>query len=1016
MSIHRGGPPGAVAVTYNSMAPLSPTRRSVSSYSEGGSVSSTASKLPPKFSSTSTSSASTTTSSVSSSNNRDRYNNLSASNNLTDSEFRSKYSPDNYVPSIYRSNGSNSSLSSNSSTLNGHCKSFPTSSSTSGLAELHGGDERDSIGYREHRDRSYSNETTNSLVGGDKWAVNNRHTKRRNNPTNTLLTGHDQIDSAAAPTEVTHHQTSSSSSSLEQDHDSNIIPDIARNNILHHGNNVNNKTAIAVVDNDNNNANNNNDHDRQQQYSDDQHHRIINNHNDRDYDDNYLNHHGHPTLAGYTQRSYSSVTAATTPAVTTTTTTITTTNTATILLLSSSPSSSSLSSSTTSHQLTSPVDSPASESYNSTTTTPLTTPIASIASVTDNYTFYNTLSSTSATSGDGGGSAAPADNRACSWTKKIPPTNPDNSTELVTNNNDQENSNSRNNPVLKEPTTGAVSTVGDTLLESLHSSILSTHFYSLESSNSSTNRMSNDNNDYQQQQRLTSKRDVTNNSDDGFDEIRLESNEYTDDFPLDNNKYLENVKTNSIIEKPQDNNPTRPAYSQVASGFCKVPVDLNTKVTSRPLGTHNDDSGKASNSKAPFDWQKEETLADGARFNPSSSSAGSSNLNPPVGVHQGVSRGINDQIEESSSSRPPRSSRIPTRRDENYGLNGLRNIGNTCFMNSVIQCLSNTKPLLEYLLNEQYLNDINQTTSSMKGALIKAFAQVINELWESSGDHVVNTSSLKNQIQRFAPRFMGYAQQDAQEFLRYLLEGLHEDVNRVAVKPQPILTDIPDHFTDSQKATESWKRYLRSEDSTIVDAFVGQLRSSLQCTSCDHISVTLDPFWDLSLPIPTRSGTVKLNQCLEHFTKTEIMDGDEKPTCSKCQMRRKCTKRFSIQKFPKILVIHLKRFSPTERFRSKLSVLVDFPLTGLDLSAFAATGVQGCTYNLYGVANHSGTPYSGHYTAYCKHPYSGEWHEYNDSRVSSVSASSVISSEAYVLFYEQQSQSQQQQQPLSHHL
>ncbi|XP_074111262.1 uncharacterized protein LOC141535297 isoform X3 [Cotesia typhae] len=1126
MSIHRGGPPGAVAVTYNSMAPLSPTRRSskalehmsysaatsttclpgarknyysparsVSSYSEVGSVSSAASKLSPKFSSTSTSSASSTASLVSSSNNRDRYNNLSASNNLTNSEFRSKYSPDNYVPTIYRSNGSTSSLSSNSSTLNGHCKSFPTSSSTSGLAELHGGDERDSIGYREHRDRSYSNETTNSLVGGDRWAVNNRYTKRRNNPTNTLLTGHDQIDSAAAPTEVTHHQTSSSSSSsLEQDHDSNIIPDIARNNILYHGNNVNNKTIIAVVDNDNNNANNNNDHDRQQQYSDNQNHRIINNHNDSDYDDNYLNHHGHPTLAGYTQRSYSSVTAATTPAVTTTTTTITTTNTATTLLLSSS-----LSSSTTSHQLTSPVDSPASESYNSTTTTPLATPIASIVSVTDNNTFYNNLSSTSATSGDGGGSAAPADNRACSWTKKTPPTNPDNSTELVTNNNDQENSNSRNNPVvLKEPTTtGAVSSVGDTLLESLHSSILSTHLYSLESSNSSTNWVSNDdNNDYQQQQRLTSKKDVTNNSDHGFDEIHLELNEYTDDSPLDNNKYLENVKTNSIIEKPQDNNPTRPAYSQVASGFCKVPVDLNNKVTSRPLGTHNNDSGKASNSKSFFDWQKEETLADGARFNPSSSSAGSSTLNPPVGVHQGVSRGINDQItallvyyqyrrlivnnlinwclwsiwtlavlgiifaffiglatplktkkphvpalyrsrltcslvshvvrerpivarvkEESSSSRPPRSSRIPTRRDENYGLNGLRNIGNTCFMNSVIQCLSNTKPLLEYLLNEQYLNDINQTTSSMKGALIKAFAQVINELWESSGDHVVNTSSLKNQIQRFAPRFMGYAQQDAQEFLRYLLEGLHEDVNRVAVKPQPILADIPDHFTDSQKATESWKRYLRSEDSTIVDAFVGQLRSSLQCTSCDHISVTLDPFWDLSLPIPTRSGTVKLNQCLEHFTKTEIMDGDEKPTCSKCQMRRKCTKRFSIQKFPKILVIHLKRFSPTERFRSKLSVLVDFPLMGLDLSAFAATGVQGCTYNLYGVANHSGTPYSGHYTAYCKHPYSGEWHEYNDSRVSSVSASSVISSEAYVLFYEQQSQSQQQQQqPLSHHL
>lgn len=118
-----------------------------------------------------------------------------------------------------------------------------------------------------------------------------------------------------------------------------------------------------------------------------------------------------------------------------------------------------------------------------------------------------------------------------------------------------------------------------------------------------------------------------------------------------------------------------------------------------------------------------------------------------------------------------------------------------CFMNSVIQCLSNTRPLLEYLLNEQYLSDINTTTSSMKGALIKAFSQVIQELWEENCDHSVNTSNFKSQIQRFAPRFMGYSQQDAQEFLRYLLEGLHEDVNRVKVKPQPILTDIPDNYS-----------------------------------------------------------------------------------------------------------------------------------------------------------------------------------------------------------------------------
>ncbi|XP_044762795.1 ubiquitin carboxyl-terminal hydrolase 8-like isoform X2 [Coccinella septempunctata] len=337
------------------------------------------------------------------------------------------------------------------------------------------------------------------------------------------------------------------------------------------------------------------------------------------------------------------------------------------------------------------------------------------------------------------------------------------------------------------------------------------------------------------------------------------------------------------------------------------------------------------------------------------------------------------------------------------GLNGLKNIGNTCFMNSVIQCLSNTRQLSEYLRQDAYIKDINTTNSSMKGSLIKAFAEVIKELWaEDSCDRAVNTASLKGQIQRFAPRFMGFAQQDAQEFLRYLLEGLHEDVNRVKEKPKPIHTEIDDKLNDLEKSAESWNRYLRMDNSRIVDIFVGQLKSTLKCTFCGHCSVTFDPFWDLSLPIPMRTGQLRLSQCLESFTREETLDGDEKPTCSKCKERRKCTKSFSIQKFPKILVIHLKRFSPTERFRGKLSVTVDFPLEGLDMSKYAAEEVTSSRYNLYAVSNHSGTTYSGHYTAYCRHPYAMSWHEYNDSRVSSVSPRSIVSSEAYVLFYEQE--------------
>jgi len=334
----------------------------------------------------------------------------------------------------------------------------------------------------------------------------------------------------------------------------------------------------------------------------------------------------------------------------------------------------------------------------------------------------------------------------------------------------------------------------------------------------------------------------------------------------------------------------------------------------------------------------------------------------------------------------------------NQGINGLRNIGNTCFMNSVIQCLSNTKPLMNYLAQDDYSREINTSSSSMKGSLVKAFATVIKGLWKVNG-RVVDPSSLKGAIQRFAPRFSGYNQEDSQEFLRYLLEGLHEDVNRVTTRPAPINTEIDTSLSVSEQAMEAWKRYIRRDDSHLVDLFVGQLKSTLQCTHCNHESVTFEPFWDLSLGIPSRSGDVSLLECFDAFTKEETLDGDEMPSCEACKMRRKSTKRYTLYRLPKILVVHLKRFSPTERFRQKLSSVVSFPLSGFSLSRYTDS-VTCSSYNCYAISNHSGTLSSGHYTAYAKHPNSGQWHLYNDTRVSKCSSSSVITNEAYLLFFE----------------
>ncbi|XP_067307001.1 ubiquitin carboxyl-terminal hydrolase 2a isoform X1 [Pseudorasbora parva] len=333
------------------------------------------------------------------------------------------------------------------------------------------------------------------------------------------------------------------------------------------------------------------------------------------------------------------------------------------------------------------------------------------------------------------------------------------------------------------------------------------------------------------------------------------------------------------------------------------------------------------------------------------------------------------------------------------GLVGLRNLGNTCFMNSILQCLSNTQSLRDYCLHNSHRRDLNNN-SRTNTALMEEFAKLIQTMWTSSSSEAVSPSEFKTQIQRFAPRFVGYNQQDAQEFLRFLLDGLHNEVNRVTVRPRGNIEDF-DHLSDEEKGKKMWSKYLEREDSKIVDLFVGQLKSSLTCSECGYCSTVFDPFWDLSLPISKKGyGEVSLMDCMRLFTKEDVLDGDEKPTCYRCKARRRCTKKFTVQKFPKILVLHLKRFSEARIRTSKLSTFVNFPMKDLDLREFASDRSSSAVYNLYAVSNHSGTTMGGHYTAYCCNPDNGEWYTYNDSRVTPMSTSQVRSSDAYVLFYE----------------
>uniref|UniRef100_A0A674B4X3 ubiquitinyl hydrolase 1 n=1 Tax=Salmo trutta TaxID=8032 RepID=A0A674B4X3_SALTR len=178
------------------------------------------------------------------------------------------------------------------------------------------------------------------------------------------------------------------------------------------------------------------------------------------------------------------------------------------------------------------------------------------------------------------------------------------------------------------------------------------------------------------------------------------------------------------------------------------------------------------------------------------------------------------------------------------GFTGLVNLGNTCFMNSVIQSLSNTRELRDYFHDRAFENEINcNNPLGTGGRLAIGFAVLLRALWKGT-HHAFQPSKLKAIVACKASQFTGYAQHDAQEFMAFLLDGLHEDLNRIQNKPYTETVDS-DGRLDEVVADEAWQRHKMRNDSFIVDLFQGQYKSKL-------VSITFDPFLYLPVPLPQK--------------------------------------------------------------------------------------------------------------------------------------------------------------------
>jgi ubiquitin carboxyl-terminal hydrolase 8 len=378
------------------------------------------------------------------------------------------------------------------------------------------------------------------------------------------------------------------------------------------------------------------------------------------------------------------------------------------------------------------------------------------------------------------------------------------------------------------------------------------------------------------------------------------------------------------------------------------------------------------------------------------------------------------------------------------GSVGMHNLGNSCFINSIIQCLNHMEPLTQYFLEGTYANDLNRKNPLGSGGRVAtAYSALLKEVW--SGKYsALAPRMLKQTVASFAPQFNNSFQHDSQEFCQFLMDGLHEDCNRV--KNKPYVEELEGlGMEDSKAAIETWKKHLLRHDSIIVDRCQGMHRSHLTCTKCGRESIKFDAFCTISLPLIADKGDQGMNiqDCIEKFLEGEQLDELNAWYCPSCKKHVCALKMIALWSVPDILILHLKRFTfdhcsvRNDVIRSKINDTVRFPIERLDLTkhvlgpidedappiyrvrhsfpVFSFIIVKSLTSTdssppqhthahlaqLYGVSEHVGpTANSGHYTATVRNSKDDRWFRYNDAHVGETTADAAVTGGAYLLFYE----------------
>jgi ubiquitin C-terminal hydrolase len=341
---------------------------------------------------------------------------------------------------------------------------------------------------------------------------------------------------------------------------------------------------------------------------------------------------------------------------------------------------------------------------------------------------------------------------------------------------------------------------------------------------------------------------------------------------------------------------------------------------------------------------------------------------------------------------------------------GLQNVGQTCYMNSTIQCLSNIQYLSDYLI--KHYGKFNVKSQP----LAVAFSSLVYDLFTTEKKYIA-PGLFKKIIGKLNPLFEGMHAADAKDLIFFLLEKLHQELNKITNIKEETNIDYAqlekDSFYENKMLHHFIKDYTEKNRSIISDTFYGIVRSTMKCNTCGKIKYSFQTFNLLIFQLKNvkeynqktyannNNKTINIYDAFDCDKKEEILDGENMIYCNSCKGLNPGTHQQIIYSLPKVLIIILNRGRNNQDFNEEFKFP---PKLNLSIENYVVVNKSpDCNTHFYlqCVITHLGESGSGgHFIAYCRNGPEDNFLCYNDAVVSKATVDDAMGSKISENVYE----------------